>query len=64
MAAGCVLYRGVDRFRRVQWTLSDGETLENEIAELMIKHNSIVDVADSLFSEIGELSQTFRYVGD
>jgi hypothetical protein len=63
MAMGLALYRGLDYRKRVQWMLSDGEVIDDEIARLVIKHNDIAGVGDTLFPEFGELSQTFRYVG-
>ena len=32
MAAGLALHRGLDRYRRAQWTLSDGEAVEDDVA--------------------------------
>jgi hypothetical protein len=62
MAAGLSLHRGLDRLKRVQWTLSDGEVIDDEIARAVIRYSCIAGIGDSLFPEIGELSQTFRYV--
>jgi hypothetical protein len=62
MAGGLTLHRGLDRFRRVQWTLSDGEVVDDEVARLVIKHSHVVGAGDSLFPELEELSQTFRYI--
>jgi len=63
MAMGCSLHRGLDHRKHVQWTLSDGEVIDDEIARLVIKNSNIAGVGDTLFPEFGELSQTFRYVG-
>jgi hypothetical protein len=60
MAAGLALHRGLDRWKRVQWVLSDGEVIDDEIARLVIGHSCITGAGDSLFPEIGELSQTFQ----
>jgi len=57
MAAGLALYRGLDRWKHVQWTLSDGEVIKDEVARLVIKQSCIAGVGDCLFPEIGELSQ-------
>jgi hypothetical protein len=64
MAMGVTLHRGLDQPKRAQWALSDGEVIDDEIARLVIKHGDIAGVGDTLFPEFGELSQTFRYVGD
>jgi hypothetical protein len=64
MATGVTLHRGLDHRKRVQWVLSDGEVISDEIARLVITHGGIAGVGDTLFPEFGELSQTFRYVGD
>ena len=64
MAAGCALHRGLDQRKQAQWVTSDGEVIDDEIARLVIAHGDIAGVGDTLFPEFGELSQTFRYVGD
>jgi hypothetical protein len=64
MAMGVTLHRGLDRRKRVQWMLSDGEIIDDEIARLVINHSDIAGVGDTLFPEFGELSQTFHYIGD
>jgi hypothetical protein len=63
MATGLALHRGLDCFKRVQWVLSDGEIIADDIAREVIKHNDVAGVGDTLFPQFGELSQTFRYVG-
>jgi hypothetical protein len=62
MAGGLTLHRGLDRFRRVRWTLSDGGLVDDKVGRLVIEHSHIMGVGDSLFPEIGELSQAFRYI--
>jgi len=63
MAAGLSLHRGLDRYRRVQWVLSDNEVYD-AIAREVIRRPCIAGVGDSLFQDLNELSQTFRYIGD
>jgi hypothetical protein len=64
MAMGVTLHRSLDHRKRVQWVLSDGEVIDDEIARLVINHSDIASVGDTLFPEFSELSQAFRYVGD
>jgi hypothetical protein len=64
MAAVLSLHRGLHRWKCVQWTLSDGEVIDDDIAWQVIQHSEVVPVGDCLFPETGEPSQTFRYVAD
>jgi hypothetical protein len=60
MARGAALHR-LDQ--RGQWALSNGEMIKDKIAREVVRHPDVVGVGDSLFPEVNELSQTFRYCG-
>jgi hypothetical protein len=50
MAAGLALHRGLDRYRRAQWSLSGGEAIKDDVARAVIQHLCVVGLGRLPFS--------------